>query len=112
MNGGAAVKNIIFLSPPRTEPQFLGPPARRLAATSKTSDFFKCRYVMKFKLRSLSNMLVEYLSVQVSDIMKTRKVLHGEWQYMQLILHAQTEFYCTGVCYTQCNITLTCVYQH
>jgi hypothetical protein len=67
---------------------------------------------MKLKLRNLNKMLFECLSVELSDIMKTREGLHGEWQFMQLILQAQTEFHCTGFCYTQCNITLTCVYQH
>lgn len=71
--------------------------------------FFIFRYLIKLKLRSLSKMLVEYLSVQVSDIMKTRKGLHGEWQFIQPILHAQTAFYCTGFCYTQCNNVNMCI---
>jgi len=85
------------------------------SSSSSPSRYFEnkwfviCRYLMKLKLRSLSKMLVEYLSVQVSDIMKTRKGLHGEWQFIQPILHAQAEVYCTGFCYTQCNNVNTCI---
>jgi hypothetical protein len=101
-------EQIIFLSPPGTEPRFLGPPARRLAASSKTGDFFYLSISDETQIAQFEQNAC-WMSF---GTVETIKVLHGEWQFIQPILHAQTELCCTGFCYTQRDITLTFVCQH